>query len=377
MARKVFGAATPAKKTESVESKVQRKNKITEQSGVKEYEGQKWGGALDDLNATQATLLNAKVLPLEHIQPDEYNPRVFQTSYKEFCSAPKLPQSAEVDSEVWKQYENNVSKHIEGNKTKLSEIMSVAKLALTIPEPASLVEPIVTYSMDSGFKLIDGYRRFLAHILRSHTQIKSIISEPPGDLDTRLMQWCANVQHEDIGLSGRIKNVKLIIIALNEDSPGQSSVRKLATRMGSSVTTVQRLKTISMDQSPEFQSAIEFSLITDELLAYDISKLDEPLKSSVIEYAKGKGGITRQNFKKVCELLLNQNSDNSTKKTVVDHGLRLGRNVDHKPISKIIQAALSLPELSSIQKELQTMDLSDKGGVLDAWDLIYRSLSEE
>tara|TARA_R110002095_G_scaffold92640_1_gene80991 strand:- start:23 stop:1111 length:1089 start_codon:yes stop_codon:yes gene_type:complete len=344
-----------------------------ETSKSKQYAPSKWQ---PDMGNTSAVLVNAKAIPIELVLPDDQNPRQFLTTFEQFQNAPKMPVIDEMEGEGWNGYINELEEY-STSKAMFAELVGIAELAVTISSPEKLGKPIATYSEGNSFRLLDGYRRFLSHIMRGFPVIKSTIQDRPDDDEIRVMQWCLNEQHEKLDLAGRVRNFRLIHSAIRSKNPTDASIRKLAARMGRSNTVIARLKSISEDDSDLYRAAIEQRLITDEVLAHDVAQMDEPIKTRLLEYVHSDGVLSRANLKTVIKKLTEEQSPaNKPDSASNAYGLKLTSKVKHEPIAKILSAAVQQPELAHLASKIKDINISTREGLVEAWGIVYRELSE-
>lgn len=115
----------------------------------------------------------------------------------------------------------------------------VAGLARSIAK-VNLIQPITVYPLDSGYEVLAGQRRYLAHVLLGRREIRAIVREPSGDaLDDRVAAVIENLAREDLTLRERVEAIEEIV-NLHEARGETATGTTLQQYVGESVRTCQR-----------------------------------------------------------------------------------------------------------------------------------------
>jgi len=120
-----------------------------------------------------------------------------------------------------------------------SRLHSIIGLARSINR-VNLIQPITVYPHETGYEVLAGQRRYLAHLLLGRREIRSIIRQPSGDqLSDSLAAVVENLAREELSLRERVEAIQEIV-DLHETSFGTMNAAALQQYLGESRRTCQR-----------------------------------------------------------------------------------------------------------------------------------------
>lgn len=153
--------------------------------------------------------VNTKFISIEKITPSPSNPRRLAINAEDINAA--LAANLITKDVITSDLEKNVVDFFKNSK-KSSDYLKTLQLALSIPEPESLLQAVVVWSIDgSNFNLIAGHRRFFAHLIAGHEYISATIkSHQPSELELSILQWTENSSREDLTSQESFLNIKSI-----------------------------------------------------------------------------------------------------------------------------------------------------------------------
>jgi ParB/RepB/Spo0J family partition protein len=178
-----------------------------------------------------------------------------------------------------------------------ARLHSVAGLARSIVR-VNLIQPITVYTVDGGYEVLAGQRRYLAHILLGRREIRAIVREPSGDaLDDRVAAVIENLAREDLTLRERVEAIEEIV-NLHEGRGETATGSTLQQYLGESVRTCQRYLRILRE--PAVRDGIRSGDVTSLRQA---AQMVDPEQTGDTSSASG-----------------TQQGGNLTRSTPVDHG---------------------------------------------------------
>ncbi len=144
-----------------------------------------------DLVKNNIGTLNYKIIPLNSVEFDPFNPRDLSISIEDL-NIGLLEEDPLYDK-------------------KLKELKLLEQMAETIKK-YGVRNAIEVYKNGNVYRLIHGERRCLSSILAGKKEIAAkILEEKPNDFDIRLLQLIENVQRENLSLYETLLNIKQVI----------------------------------------------------------------------------------------------------------------------------------------------------------------------
>lgn len=195
------------------------------------------------LRSIKQSAVNARLFSMSNIQVDRDNPRELLLSREILLHAPSFDFSRDFETEdkfssALKDHFKELSSYFKDNvemlrqempkafcgkpldipltdehlvQRALSEYESVLELAFPLDTPWHLVEPIVLLTAGRAAQnelvICAGERRFLAHLLRAHTEILGVHREIPPDTTKSKFQWDENESREGLTLANQLSNI--------------------------------------------------------------------------------------------------------------------------------------------------------------------------
>lgn len=151
----------------------------------------------------------------------------------------------------------------------------IAALAHSINR-LNLIQPIVVYPVESGYEVLAGQRRFLAHLLLGRNEIRALVRQPTGDpLDDNLAAVVENLSREELSLRERVEAIEEIVKLHEERTDSTMNAAALQEYLGESRRTCQRYLRILRE------SAVREGIRSGEVTSLrQASQLVEPSGSS-------------------------------------------------------------------------------------------------
>lgn len=147
-----------------------------------------------------------------------------------------------------------------------------------------LINPILVYKDNDGYRLIAGHRRTLASILAKKSDIPAkILEAKPDDLQISQLQWIENIEREDLSLWERLCNIDKIVNAFKKiHIKTEITPTELATLLGCSLQQAINYNNIS-NSSAKLKNLIKDNKIKSIDKAATIAKSSVQLQPSLIE----------------------------------------------------------------------------------------------
>ena len=135
-----------------------------------------------------------------------------------------------------------------------------------------LLNPIIVYEFNNGFKVVAGERRTLGSILAQKEYIPAKILDKKPEADKiAILQWIENLERKDLTLWEKINNLHKIIKSANIAISGV----KLSQLLSCSKTQAQAYATLLNNLNPKIEGLIKQGIINNLDKAVLISKLPE------------------------------------------------------------------------------------------------------
>ncbi len=156
-------------------------------------------------------------------------------------------------------------------ETKQKEIADLMSLADSIKNN-DLLNPIIVYEFDNGFKVVAGERRTLGSILAQKEYIPAKILDKKPEADKiAILQWIENIERKDLSLWEKINNLHKLIKSANIEISGV----KLSKLLSCSKTQAQAYATLLNNLNPKIEDLIKQGIINNLDKAVLISRLPE------------------------------------------------------------------------------------------------------
>lgn len=177
-------------------------------------------GSLAAPAAVQAAVsndLNVEMIALHQIQPDPHNRRSLGLD-------PISPKTIDPNDPEYAR--------------KSEDLARIEELAQSI-EKQGLLQPISVYPYGSGYRIVAGERRYLAHVLLGAPSVKALIlSAKPRNL--RTLQLIENSQREGIPLDKQIESMRDVLLEYEANGEPITSGDEFALAIGRRRTTAYR-----------------------------------------------------------------------------------------------------------------------------------------
>ncbi len=169
------------------------------------------------------------------------------------------------------------------NTLTLNQNIALKNLADSIINHG-LINPILVYKDNDGYRLIAGHRRTLASILANKSDIPAkILEAKPDDLQISQLQWIENIEREDLSLWERICNIDKIANAFKKiHIKTEVTPTELATLLGCSLQQAINYNNI-LNSSVKLKNLIKDNKIKSIDKAATIAKSSLQQQSSLIE----------------------------------------------------------------------------------------------
>lgn len=141
---------------------------------------------------------------------------------------------------------NGINKNDPYKQQKEVELSSVVNLSNSIKKEG-LMSPIVVVPSDNNkFKIVAGFRRYLATILAGLDSIEvRLYKDAPGQLDVMITQWVENELRENLDLKKSVNHVKKIIDHYNLKNNKNLTAIDLSKMLSLSRQSAQYYKNIA------------------------------------------------------------------------------------------------------------------------------------
>jgi len=334
------------------------------------------GNAALSVNSKQ-TRLNVKFIDLSLVKFDKTNPRDLHLLPSDIERGPKLKNGSTLEN-----FEKQVQLYCNENeldKTISDAYMNIAKLAASIGSSSNLINPITVQIDPKGscyFYLIAGHRRALAHLLLGEERIAACVLDGINELEKSVLQWKENQDRDTLALSEQVHNIIKIKKRWEASSPEPFSNNSLITLLKFTKAPASRMLNIvrNYQVGGKFQTAIDNNLLTSEVSADIIARLEPKQKEEILcEILNGKT-FTRS----VLQAMLNKTNRKAP--------IKLIRSRIKSPIKakqdvliygKLIKLLLTLPELENLSGEIEDIDLKNKEGSQKAWQKIINFIKNQ
>lgn len=318
---------------------------------------------------TKSPRLNVKFIDLSLIKFDESNPRDLPLTPDELLKGPKLVNNSLDDFEKeLQQYckENDLS------NVFFSTYMNIAQLAVSIGSAGNLINPITVQIDSKGscyFHLIAGHRRALAHIMLGEEKIAACVLDNINDLEKSVLQWKENQDRLNLDLFEQIQNVIKIKQKWEASSSEPFTNKIVISLLKFTKAPASRMLNIlrSYEANDKFKEAVDKKLLTSEMSADIISRLEAKQQTEVLDAILNGRKFTKD----ALQAMLGTPKIKPVTKEV--------RNRTKSPIrakqdvliyGKLMKILFTLPELRSISDECSNFDLKDKEASQKAWQKI-------
>lgn len=327
------------------------------------------GDAALSVNSKQ-TRLNVKFIDLTLVKFDESNPRDLCLTQSDIALGPKLHTDMTLED-----FEKQVQTYCKDQNLEsrvLDSYMNIAKLAVSIGTANNLINPITVQIDPKGscyFYLIAGHRRALAHFLLGENKIAACVLDNVNELDKSVLQWKENQDRVNLSLAEQIDNIIKIKHRWEYSSSQPFSNKVLISLLKFTKAPASRMLNIvrNYESEEKFQTAIDNVLLTSEMSADIISRMEPKLKNEVLTDILNGKTFT----KNALQTILNNKKS--------DQPLKIVRNRIKSPIrakkdvllyGKLIKLLLTVPELESLSSEIEGSDLQNKETSQKAWQKI-------
>lgn len=164
--------------------------------------------------------------------------RAAQTAFAERSSEGIDDRFFDTVGELIDQQELGASDQLTADECR-ARLHGILGLARSINR-VNLIQPITVYPHDTGYEVLAGQRRYLAHVLLGRREIRAIIRQPSGDrLSDSLAAVVENLAREELSLRERVEAIEEIV-NLHEESNGAMTGSALQEYLGESKRTCQR-----------------------------------------------------------------------------------------------------------------------------------------
>lgn len=216
--------------------------------------------------------LNFDTIPLEKITLDDDNPRELSITIQD------VKEGFDINDP---QYE--VKKREKENLQSLVESIKVH----------DLLNPIIVYRLNSGFKLVAGERRTLSSILAGKKFVPAkILDQNPGKAKVSILQWMENLERKGLTLWEKVNNLQQIIKHSNIDI----SPVKLSGLLGCSRSQAQAYASLLNNLNPRLERLIKEGKINNLDRAVVIAKLPENEIEQTIDSLKKENSYQQKNI---------------------------------------------------------------------------------
>lgn len=170
---------------------------------------------------------------------------------------------------------------------KRAELEDIEGLARSI-ENVGLINPVQVTRSGSGYQLVTGHRRLLAHLLLGRETILATIARAP---KTRQAQFVENYQRKDTTLSERLDSLELLLGELGlKEAPPAEVAEKLQELTGISRRTSFRWSAL-LTGPAVVREAVRSGLVTDLKTTEKLCSLPPDELTTVLEeLASGEQG---------------------------------------------------------------------------------------
>jgi len=318
---------------------------------------------------SKQTRLNVKFIDISLIKFDESNPRDLPLSSEQLLKGPKLLNKTLEDFE--KELQQYCKEH-DFENTIFDAYMNIANLAVSIGSAGNLINPITVQIDPKGgcyFYLIAGHRRALAHILLSEEKIAACVLDNINELEKSVLQWKENQDRLNLDLFEQIQNIIKIKQKWEASSSEPFSNKIVISLLKFTKAPASRMLNIvrSYEANDQFKEAVDKKLLTSEMSADIISRLESKQKSEILTAILSGKKFTKNTL----QAMLGSEKANSVIPVV--------RNRSKSPIKakqdvlvygKIMKILLALPELRAVSEECINLDLKDKESSQKVWQKI-------